>query len=144
MKPTPGFASNPLLKKIGIRNGMRIAILDLPAGTAGAFSGIRSRYSPKLDGEFDSIHFFAESEKGFLANFPKAKKHLKPTGMLWVSWPKSGGLGTDLTMKSIIRLGYGFGMVESKCISIDPLWSALKFTFPKKGREYRNSYGRLE
>jgi len=63
--------------------------------------------------------------------------------MLWVSWPKGKQGGTDLTLQKVIKSGYDFGLVESKTISIDKTWSALKFTFPKKTKEYHNSFGKL-
>jgi hypothetical protein len=64
--------------------------------------------------------------------------------MLWVSWPKNRKLGTDLTLPRVIKLGYDQGLVESKTISIDRTWSAIKFTHPKKGKVYKNSYGKLK
>lgn len=97
----------------------------------------------KLSGEFDYIHLFTKTQAEFNNHFPKLKEHLKKNGMLWVSWPKAGKLGTDLNMKTVIKLGYDFGLVESKCISIDDSWSGLKFTHPKKGKVYSNSYGEL-
>jgi hypothetical protein len=42
----------------------------------------------------------------------------------------------------VIKTGYD-GLVESKCVSVDSTWSALKFTWPKKGKVYNNSYGQL-
>lgn len=63
--------------------------------------------------------------------------------MLWVSWPKNMKLGTDLTLPKVIEIGYGYGLVESKCLSVDATWSALKFTHPKEGKAYNDSYGRL-
>jgi hypothetical protein len=53
-------------------------------------------------------------------------------------------LGTDLTLAKVIALGYDYGLVESKTISIDATWSAIKFTHPKQAKEYKNSYGRLK
>jgi hypothetical protein len=34
-------------------------------------------------------------------------------------------------------------LVESKTISVNDTWSAIKFTHPKKGKVYKNSYGKL-
>ena len=34
-------------------------------------------------------------------------------------------------------------MVESTSLRVDDTWSALKFTHPKPGKTYRNSYGTL-
>ena len=99
--------------------------------------------SKNLKNEFDYIHLFVKKQSEFVKHFPKLKKHLKPTGMLWVSWPKGGKLETDLNIKTVIKLGYDFGLVESTCLSINEIWSGLKFTHPKKGKIYNNSYGKL-
>ena len=63
--------------------------------------------------------------------------------MMWVSWPKGGKSGTDLNIQTVIKIGYDFGLVESTCLSINEIWSGLKFTHPKKGKVYNNSYGKL-
>ena len=97
----------------------------------------------KLKEELDYIHLFVKTQTEFITYFPKLKQHLKLNGMLWVSWPKGGKLGTDLNIKSVIKLGYDFGLVESTCLSINDIWSGLKFTHPKKGKVYNNSYGKL-
>jgi len=64
--------------------------------------------------------------------------------MLWVSWPKGGQLNTDLTLEKVISIGYAFGLVESTALSINSIWSAIKFTHLKKGKVYKNSYGKLK
>ncbi len=75
--------------------------------------------------------------------FPQLKAHLGATGMLWVSWPKGGKLGTDLSLPHVIRIGYSHGLVESTTLNVDGTWSAIKFTHPKPGKVYDNKYGRL-
>ena len=77
-------------------------------------------------------------------SFPKLKRHLKPTGMLWLSWPRGKKLGTDLALPVVISIGYSHGLVESTCLNVDVIWSGLKFTNPKKGKVYHNSYGHLK
>jgi hypothetical protein len=39
--------------------------------------------------------------------------------MLWVSWPKSKKLETDLAQPKVIEIGYNHGLVESKTLSMD-------------------------
>jgi len=97
----------------------------------------------KLESDFDYIHLFVKKQSEFIQHFPKLKEHLKPNGILWVSWPKGGKLKTDLNIKTVIKLGYDFGLVESTCLSVNETWSGLKFTHPKKGKVYNNSYGKL-
>ena len=47
------------------------------------------------------------------------------------------------SIKSVIAIGYELNMVESTCLRIDEVWSGLKFTHPKPGKTYANSYGTL-
>lgn len=131
-------------KKLGIKEGTRAIFVDAPDEAVEAIDAPPLDIAKNLTGEFDYIHFFAKNSDAFKEHFPKLKTHLKPTGMLWLSWPKAGKLDTDLSITSVIKLGYDYGLVESKAISIDPTWSALKFTHPKKGKVYNNSYGTLK
>jgi hypothetical protein len=97
----------------------------------------------ELNRHFDYIHLFTRTQAELDDVFPRLKAHLKRTGMLWVSWPKGKQLGTDLALPSVINIGYSHGLVESTCLSVDAIWSALKFTHPKKGKVYNNKYGQL-
>jgi hypothetical protein len=134
----------PVAKKMGLQDGMRAFLVNAPKAAQDVIDREQLKIAKTLRGAFDYIHFFTKSQAEFKRRFPRLKKHLKPDGMLWVSWPKNGKLGTDLTLTKVIELGYNDGLVESKTISIDTTWSAIKFTHPKKGKEYKNSYGRLK
>jgi hypothetical protein len=90
-----------------------------------------------MTGCFDYIHLFTKTKNDLDRRLPALMKHLQADGMLWVSWPKAGQLNTDLGMNSVITIGYHHGLVESKAISVDTRWSALKFTYPKKGKDIR-------
>lgn len=131
-------------KKLGIKEGTRAIFVNAPAEAVEAINPPQLELADELRGDFDYIHLFAKSQEQFDEIFPKLKRHLKPVGMLWVSWPKNGQLDTDLTLPKVIELGYNHGLVESKTISVNATWSAIKFTHPKKGKVYKNSYGRLK
>lgn len=130
-------------KKMGIQEGARAFLVNAPAEVLEAIELPSLELAKRLAGNFDYIHFFVKTQEEFNDRFPRLKKHLKPTGMLWVSWPKNRKLGTDLTLTKVINLGYRYGLVESKTISVNATWSAIKFTHPKKGKVYHNSYGKL-
>ena len=123
-------------KKMGIKEGMRAIFINAPAEATEAIDPPSLDIASELTGYFDYIHFFVKSQIEFKENFPKLKTYLQSTGMLWVSWPKNGQMGTDLTLTKIINMGYDYGLAESKCLSVDSTWSALKFTHPKKGKVY--------
>jgi hypothetical protein len=133
-----------LPKKLGIKDGMRTIFVNAPADVVEAIESPMLTVVSRLTGDFDYIHYFTRTQADLMDTFSTLKDHLKTTGMLWVSWPKGRKLASDLTMPKVIEIGYDRGLVESKCISINPTWSALKFTVPKKGKVYNNSYGTLK
>lgn len=129
---------------MGIKENARSIFVSAPEDAVKDIELPPVNLATNLDGMFDYIHFFVVSQKEFHDTFPKLKEHLKDTGSLWVSWLKSGKNNTDLNIKSVIKIGYEYGLVESKCISVNESWSALKFTHPKVGKTYNNSYGKLK
>jgi hypothetical protein len=136
--------SKAVSEKMGLKPGMRAILLNAPEDAIKAMDLPALELETKLKGDFDYIHFFVSSQVKFQEIFPVLKSHLKPTGMLWVSWPKARQAGTDLTLTIVIKLGYDYGLVESTSLSVNSIWSALKFTHPKAGKIYNNSYGKLK
>jgi hypothetical protein len=130
-------------QKMGIRAGSRAHFVNAPDSARTAIDLPSLTVGEELDGEFDYIHLFVIKQAEMDDFFPRCKQHLRVGGMLWVSWPKGRKMGSDLTLPKVIELGYNHGLVESTCLSVDPTWSGLKFTYPKKGKTYNNSYGRL-
>jgi hypothetical protein len=129
--------------KLGLKAGVRAIFVNAPETALAAINPPEVDIATRLDGTFDYIHFFARGRSELDEVIPTFKAHLKPTGMLWVSWPKGRRLGGDLTLPEVIRIGYDHGLVESKSISVDATWSALKFTHPIAGKVYRDRYGQL-
>ena len=133
-----------LSRKLGVKEGTRAYWVKAPADLASLLDMPGLDVATRLAGQFDYIHAFVTSRSALDAAFPGWKRHLRRAGMLWVSWPKNGQLETDLSLAVVIKVGYDHGLVESKTISVDSTWSAIKFTFPIQGKVYRNSYGRLK
>ncbi|QBI52066.1 hypothetical protein [Streptomonospora litoralis] len=135
--------SKTVAQKMGIRAGSRAHFVDAPRETLKRMGLPELWIEEELNGGFDYLHLFTWTQNAMMSGFPLLKDHLRRDGMLWVSWPKGGRLGTDLNMKSVIRIGYDYGLVESVCLRVDDVWAGLKFTRPKPGKVYRNSYGTL-
>lgn len=129
--------------KMGIRPGARTYFCHVPEEVMQTAGLPDLAIANRLSGHFDYIHLFVKTKAAFQKEFPRLRDHLQEKGRLWVSWPKAGQLNTDLNLKIVIQLGYDLGMVESTCLSIDEVWSAIKFTHPLKGKTYNNSYGKL-
>lgn len=135
--------SKSVAQKMGIRPGQRAFFQNAPLSALDAIGLPELKVETVLDGDFEYIHLFTTTQAEFNKQFPRLKAHLQPAGVLWVSWPKGRRQGTDLTLPSVIQIGYRHGLVESTCLSVDTTWSGLKFTHPKKGKTYHNSHGQL-
>lgn len=130
--------------KMGIKEGTRAIFIHAQPDDLKSIGLPNLNVASSLRGHFDYIHFFVTSQAALNKKFPGLRKHLKQTGMLWISWPKGKQKDTDLSLPSVIKIGYDHGLVESKTLSVNSTWSAIKFTHPKKGKVYNNSYGKLK
>jgi hypothetical protein len=76
----------------------------------------------------------------FVKDRASAKKHLgaivesaRADQLTWVAYPKAGQLGTDLNRDSLASLLVDAGAEPVTQVSIDEIWSALRFRPPKHG-----------
>ena len=130
-------------QKMGVKPGARAHFVGAPAVALSAMELPDLDVVDELEGGFDYIHYFAVTQEDMRRTFPTLKPHLQAAGMLWLSWPKGGRLGSDLGLPIVIKIGYDFGLVESTCLRVNDVWAGLKFTHPKPGKVYKNSYGTL-
>lgn len=130
-------------EKMGVRSGTRAHIIGATPEALSALALPPLTLTEELEGNYPYLHLFVTRGEQMQRQFPILRDHLSPGGMLWVSWPKGKQLGTDLSLPEVIRIGYRHGLVESKTIAVDTTWSAIKFTHPRPGQQYHNSYGTL-
>ena len=133
MTAPTGYSKKSLAEKLGIKTHMRIAILNAPEDY---LSRTLLELPPDveiiqtLDGQFDLIHFFAPNTEALTVNFDYLKQHLTQKGSLWISWIKlSSGIPTDLGENAVRQIGLNGGLVDVKVISVNTIWSALKFVY---------------
>ncbi len=133
----------PVSDKMGLKRGARAYFANAPESALNAMKLPTLAVKTTLHGKFDYIHLFTATQAEIDELFPKLKAHLAPAGTFWVSWPNGRQRKTDLTLPHVIRIGYSHGLVESTALSVDEVWSAIKFTHPKPGKIYNNSYGQV-
>lgn len=131
-------------EKLGIKLSSRAIAIGAPSNFLEIIGMADLKLSRNLTGKFNYIHLFAKNQAQLHSQFLRLKDHLESDGMLWVSWIKKARGITDLSLPKIIEIGYDYGLVESKSISFNEDWSAIKFTFPKPGKTYNNSFGKLK
>ena len=63
------------------------------------------------------------------------RKNLKPTAVVWVSWPKkSSKVPTDITEDTIREVALPMGFVDIKVCAVTEIWSGLKLVVRKELR----------
>jgi len=133
----PGYSGTPLPKKLGIKDGFRVALLHAPAD-------VKTELHPTLNkcqlsklpaNDIDFIFLFAKNRAALEGALTDAARALAPTGMLWVAWPKkSSGVPTDLVEDTVRKAGLTSGLVDIKVCAVTDVWSGLKFVIPMKDR----------
>jgi hypothetical protein len=134
---TSGYSGTPLIKKLGIKEGSDIIIINPPEGYIEYLGELPAAVSikNKLSGKLDFIHFFTKNNNEFEKKFAALKKALKPDGMLWISWPKkSSKIPTDITEDLIRNFALKNGLVDVKVCAVDEIWSGLKLVYRLEDR----------
>ena len=132
-----GYSGTPLPQKLGFKPGTRYLLVGAPDGyarTLGQLPADAVACRPR-DGDLDLIQFFTLSAKALTSHFAPLAAKLRPTGALWISWPKkSSGVATDITETDVRRIGLAAGLVDVKVCAVDETWSGLKFVRRLKDR----------
>ena len=132
-----GYSSTPLAKKLGIKEGSRIGLVNAPKGFEDYLGELpdNAQFVSRLTNSLDIILLFVLTERALARDFSKLSKKLKSNGMIWIAWPKkSSGVTTDLAFENVQRIGLDAGLVDVKICAIDDTWSGLKFVYRLKDR----------
>lgn len=134
-----GYSGTPLAKKLGIKDGHRVALLKPPRGFAGTLEGLPAGVRPVADprgrGPFDVVVLFVPDAAALRAGLVRAASLVPADGALWVSWPKRGSaLFRDLTEDGIRALALPLGLVDVKVCAVDADWSGLKLVVRRENR----------
>jgi hypothetical protein len=129
-----GYSGTPLAKKLGIKPGFNIEIINAPAHYYDLFTDMPETVSqPKSKKDF--IHFFTKEIKELEKNILKLKNSIVPNGIIWISWPKKASkVPTDVTEDLIRNIAIKNGLVDIKVCTVDDIWSGLKLVIPVKDR----------
>ncbi|HVW66829.1 MAG TPA: hypothetical protein VHA78_03805 [Candidatus Peribacteraceae bacterium] len=134
---TAEHSQTPLPKKLGIKPGHTVVLLQAPQGYV-AILGSQLQQVRVLQNETpdaDVIQFFTASQEELGKRFPELVQILPRHGAIWICWPKkSSGAMTDLTENIVREAGLSAGLVDVKAAAIDELWSGLKFVYRLRDR----------
>jgi hypothetical protein len=124
------MAETPLAKKLLLKPGQRVAIVQAPEGFRAALGPLPEgiTVAETLEGPFDLALVFVREKVAVDRLVPLAIAALKPGGVLWLAYPKkSGKLKADITRDVGWEGVYAMGWRPVTQIALDEVWSALRF-----------------
>ena len=132
-----GYSGTPLPRKLGIREGDRVALLHAPEG----FDAVLGELPPgvevlrEADGALDVVVAFLTRRPAVGPLARRLWPHIEPAGSLWIAWPKRrSGVPTDITEDVLREDLLPTGLVDTKVCAIDATWSGLRFVIRRELR----------
>ena len=143
MPQDAGYSGTPLAKKLGIRDGGVLTLLDapsswsvpdLPSDVTVTRVTAASRRSGEGLAEVDVALVFCRTAADVAAVTPLVG-NLPKRSALWVAWPrKAGGHVSDVDENLLREVLLPTGVVDVKVAALDVDWSGLKFVWRKENR----------
>lgn len=123
--------SKPLIDKLGVRQGSRVAIVG-PVDPAGSFRELLGeRTEDVTDGEplpDTDLVFLAADSVTELSSLPDLRSRIRPNGAIWVISRK--GRAATLRYAELLETAQASGLVDNKVASFSETHTALRFVIP--------------
>jgi len=135
-----GYSDTALARKLGIKDGDRVAFPSAPDGFRELLGELPRGVSVKsrVREPLDVILFFTSKRAELERRLPALRRAMGPAAGLWIAWPKrSSGVETDMTEDVARELGLANRLVDTKVAAIDETWSALRLVIRLRDRPGR-------
>jgi hypothetical protein len=137
----PGYSSTPTFRKLGLKQGHALVLVDAPAGWAiadlpeGVVVTRTSLAALKSAEKCDITVVFIRVLASLAAHIAGIGRLIHPAGAAWIAWPRrAAGHESDVTENSIRDAALPLGMVDVKVAAIDEDWSGLKIVWRREVR----------
>jgi hypothetical protein len=131
------YSGTPLPKKLGIREGSRVFLVNAPDGSEGLLTPLPIGVTllTKIAEPLDVGVVFAVERSELIRWFDRLAGALDPDGRLWVAWPKkTSRVPTDIDFGFAQGIGLDAGLVDNKSASITDVFQGLQFVRRLKDR----------
>lgn len=135
---TSGYSGTPLVKKLTLRDGMRVWFDAMPEHVMDEIDEYALELFFVADPAegIDAAHIFVTQRAALAARLIALRDQISPDGQIWVSWPtQAANTPTDINEDTIRELCLPLGLVDTKDCAIDEVWSGLKLVIRKELRQ---------
>jgi hypothetical protein len=123
------MTQNALGKKLQLKPDQRAASINVPFDYVEQLGlGVDTQLTSKPDMSVDFLQLFVKGAQELEEFIPAVTRVLKCDALLWASYPKgSSKVKTDLHRDILWKTMGKFGLVGVSMVSIDNVWSAMRF-----------------
>ena len=132
-----GYSGTPLVKKLGLRPGMTVQVIDAPLPYERIVEHLPDdlRFVARTTASTQFVHLFCTGAARLERALSTLRERLPPDAVVWVSWPKkSSGVASDVDENLLRRVALPMGWVDVKVCAVDATWSGLKLVVRKSLR----------
>jgi hypothetical protein len=131
-----GYSGTPLVRKLGIRPGDRVRVVDDPGHAGELLAGLPDGASVASGlGAAEIVLAFVSSRERLADVVPELGAAIFPAGACWVAWPKrASGVVTDVTEDVVRETALPLGLVDTKVCAVDETWSGLRLVWRREHR----------
>ena len=129
--------TKPLLDKLGVKPGSKVALLDM-GEQAWFVKQLRERTTDIAQGKPRTpcdLVFVGANVKRDLEKLKVVKAWIEPNGAIWMVRPKGGR--SELRDTDLIAAGLAAGLVDNKIASWSDTHGAMRFVFRLRDRPSR-------
>ncbi|MFN0027890.1 MAG: DUF3052 domain-containing protein [Acidimicrobiales bacterium] len=141
MATPAGYSGTPLSKKLGIKPGSQLVLLDEPSPLRTLLEpvptdvNITTALDVLVDVPVDVLVAFFVQRGRFEDRLGMLAAAIYPNGACWVAWPKRASkVPTDLTEDVVREVALPIGLVDNKVCAINDTWSGLRLVWRKEHR----------
>lgn len=128
-----GYAGTPLPKKLGIKAGHKVCLLNAPGAFVRQVSNedVRIAHDLRLP-PVDVVVLFVDRLVDLERRFADISNRLHPAGGFWVAWPRARR-GCDITEDIVRRIALACGMIENKVCRMGE-WEGVRLVLRSEHR----------
>ena len=133
-----GYSKTPLAQKLGIKPGVQVAALNVPAAYRKLLAPLPAgvSFTDKATKGVAFVHLFVTERRILEKELKRLRGVIDDAGVVWISWPKkSAGLASDVTEDVIREICLPLGFVDIKVCAVDETWSGLKLMIRRANRK---------